>query len=182
MLFVISAPSGAGKTTIIRELLKVMPGLGFSVSAATRKKRVNEIDGKDYHFITPEEFNERIKNNEFAEYEEVHGNYYGTLKSEIEPYLNSGNHLIFDVDVKGAVSVKTLYPESVLIWIDVPVTELLNRLKNRNTESKEEIEKRSSRIRMEDAMKDRFDFRVDNSKGLDAAVEETKRIIEKYNK
>lgn len=182
MLFVISAPSGAGKTTIIKELLKSMPQLAFSVSATTRKRRENETDGKDYHFINMEEFSKKISNEEFAEYEEVHGNYYGTLKSEIEKFINGSKHLVFDVDVKGALSIKKLYPEAILVFIDVPVDELMMRLKNRNTESDAEIEKRASRIMLEIGMKNKFDHIVDNSTSLDEAVRATKEIIEKYNK
>ncbi len=178
MLFVISAPSGAGKTTIIRELFKKIPGLNFSVSATTRRKRERETKGKDYHFITLEEFNKLRDENEFAEFEEVHGNYYGTLKSEIRKCLESGGNLVFDLDVKGALSIKKLYPEAVSIFIDVPVDELIRRLKKRNTESGEEIEKRASRIKMEVEMKKEFDFVVDNSHGLEDAVNATAKIIE----
>jgi guanylate kinase len=182
MLFVISAPSGAGKTTIIKELFKIFPKLKFSISATTRKKRENETDGKDYHFISLEEFNKRKVNGEFIETEEVHGNYYGTLKSEVEPYVNSDNHLVFDVDVKGALSIKKLYPEAVTIFIDVPVDELLKRLKGRNTESEEDIQKRASRIKLEDSLKSQFDYTVDNSEGLTSAVKQAENIINKYNK
>ncbi|MBZ0203236.1 MAG: guanylate kinase [Ignavibacteria bacterium] len=186
MLFVISAPSGAGKTTIIRELFKKIPGLKFSVSATTRRKRDTETDGKDYHFITPEMFNKHIESNEFAEFEEVHGNFYGTLKSEISKYVDSGSsagNLVLDLDVKGALSIKKLYPEAVSIFIEVPVEELIRRLKNRKTESDEEIEKRTSRIKMEVEKKHEFDYVVDNSHGLEDAVNETAKIIkEKLNK
>lgn len=177
MLFVICAPSGAGKTTIIHELFKIIPDLAFSVSATTRSKRPAEIDGKDYHFITLDEFNRKKANDEFIETEEVHGNFYGTLKSETEPYLKSSKHMIFDVDVKGAVSIKNMYPEAITIFIDVPYEELVRRLKNRNTETPEQIEKRASRIKMEVEMKDRFDHIVDNSKGLKNAVNEVEKII-----
>lgn len=177
MLFVISAPSGAGKTTIIRELFKVLPELNFSVSATTRKKREYEIEGKDYHFLSVEEFNRRKDNHEFIETEEVHGNLYGTLKREVEPFLNGTSHLVFDVDVKGALSIKSFFPGAVLIFIDVPVDELIKRLKGRKTESDEEIKKRTSRIMMEIEEKPKFDHIVDNSKGLDEAVNEVKRII-----
>lgn len=182
MLFVISAPSGAGKTTIIKELFKSMPNLAFSVSATTRKKRENEAEGKDYYFLKTEEFIKKIGNNEFAEYEEVHGNLYGTLRSEIEKFANSNKHLIFDIEVKGALSIKKLYPKAVLIFIDVLEVVLMERLRNRNTETEEQIEKRASRIRMEIEMKEKFDHIVDNSKGLDEAVKKTKEILEKYNK
>jgi guanylate kinase len=182
MLFVISAPSGAGKTTIIRELFKSLPNLVFSVSATTREKRENETEGKDYYFLSENEFEQKVLNNEFAEYEEVHGKMYGTLRSEIEKYTHSNKHLIFDIEVKGALSIKKLYPDAVLRFIDVPVEELLKRLRKRNTETQEQIEKRASRIRMEVDMKEKFDYVIDNSKGLDDAVSSTKRIIEKYNK
>ncbi len=180
MLFVICAPSGAGKTTIIHELFKIFPELAFSVSATTRSKRPKETDGKDYHFISMDAFLTKKANNEFIETEEVHGNFYGTLKSETEPFLKSNKHMIFDVDVKGAVSIKNMYPEAVTIFIDVPYEELIRRLKNRNTETEEQIEKRASRIKMEVEMKNRFDYIVDNSKGLDSAVKETEKIIKKY--
>jgi guanylate kinase len=182
MLFVVSAPSGAGKTTIIRELFKTHPELVFSISATTRKKRPSEVDGKDYHYISLEEFNRKKELGEFAEFEEVHGNYYGTLKSEIEPFLNSSRHLVFDLDVKGALSIKKLYPDAVMIFIDVPEEILLERLKNRNTETEAEIEKRASRIKLEVGQKSAFTHFVDNSKGLENAVRQTEEIIEKYNK
>ncbi len=182
MLFVISAPSGAGKTTIIKELFKIFPDLKFSVSATTRRKRENETDGKDYHFISLEEFNRRKASGEFIETEEVHGNYYGTLKNEIEPYINSESHLVFDVDVKGALSIKKLYLEAVTIFIDVPVDELIKRLKGRNTETDEDIQKRASRIKLEVEMKSQFDYIVDNSEGLEQGVKQAENIINKYNK
>ncbi len=180
MLFVICASSGAGKTTIIRELFKQIPGINFSVSATTRNKRPGETDGKDYFFLTKEEFGQKKSNNEFIETEEVHGNYYGTLKSQAEPYLSSKDIMIFDVDVKGAFSIKKMYPESVLVFIDVPYEELVRRLKSRNTETAEEIEKRSSRMKMEASMKNNFDHVVDNTRGVEYAVEELKKLILHY--
>jgi guanylate kinase len=182
MLFVICASSGAGKTTIIRELFKKFPEITFSVSATTRKKRPKETEGKDYHFISLEEFNKRKANNEFIETEEVHGNFYGTLKSEAEPFLNSNDIMILDVDVKGALNIKSMYPEAITVFIDVPFEELVRRLRNRNTETEEEIQKRSSRIKMEAELKDKFDYIVDNSRGLETAVTETEKIINKYIK
>jgi len=184
MLIVISAPSGAGKTTIIKELLREVPELKFSVSATTRKIREGEKHGKDYYFLTEGEFDEKIRAGEFAEWESVHTNCYGTLKSEIEKYLNSKHHLVFDVDVKGALSLKKLYPEAVMIYIDVPTKQLLERLKKRNTESVEEIKKRYERIELEIKEKEHFDYVVDKSDkphGLKIAVNDLKKIINKYN-
>ncbi len=177
MLFVICAPSGAGKTTIIKELFGRIPNLSFSVSATTRKKRTGETEGKDYHYLSLDEFNKRKANGEFIETEEVHGNYYGTLKSETEPFLKINNNMIFDVDVKGALSIKKMYPEAVSIFIDVPFDVLLRRLKNRNTETEEEIEKRVSRIKLEVELKNQFDHIVNNSNGLSNAVQEIEIII-----
>lgn len=182
MLFVISGPSGAGKTTIIKELFRNVADLAFSVSATTRKQREGEIQDKDYHFLTMEEFNDKKRKGEFVEFEEVFGNYYGTLKSEVEKYLNSTSHLIFDVDVNGALSIKKIYGDAVTIFIDVPEDELIKRLKSRNTESEEEIEKRALRIKMEIQQKSKFDYAVDNSKGVENAVNEIRKIINKYTK
>jgi len=182
MLFVISGPSGAGKTSIIRELFKNIPGLAFSVSATTRKQREGETQGKDYYFLTLQEFKDKMDRGEFVEYEEVFGNYYGTLKSEVEKYLNGSKHLIFDIDVNGALSIKKIYPEAVTVFIDVPVEELIKRLKSRNTESAEEIEKRASRIKLEIDKKPKFDQVVDNTDGIEKAVNEIKEIINKYTK
>ncbi len=146
MILVITASSGAGKTTILRELFKIFPDLQFSVSASTREKRNNETEGKDYYFITKEEFQNKINNDEFVEWEEVHGNYYGTLKTEIEKFLSNTQDLILDVDVKGALSIKNLYPDAHVFFIDVPKEELLRRLKGRKTETEEQINKRAARI------------------------------------
>lgn len=182
MLFVICASSGAGKTTIIRELFKKFPEISFSVSATTRKKRPGETNGKDYFYLTKEEFETKKQNVEFIETEEVHGNFYGTLKSEVEPFLNSKEIMILDVDVKGALNIKELYKEAVTVFIDVPYDVLLSRLKNRNTETDAEIAKRASRIKMESEMKDRFDYIVDNSRGIENAVEDLEKIISEYKK
>jgi len=184
MLFVISAPSGAGKTTIIRELFRVNPKLKFSVSATTRAKRQGETDGRDYYFLSDDEFNNKLKSGDFIEWETVHSKRYGTLKSEIEKYINGNEHLVFDVDVKGALSIKKLYPDAVMVFIDVPVEQLLKRLMKRNTESVEQIKKRSDRIEMEIKQKENFDYVVDNCdkpSGIQDAVNELNKIINKYN-
>jgi len=184
MLFVISAPSGAGKTTIIRELFKVNPDLKFSVSATTRTIRYGETDGKDYYFLSDEEFDKKLNSGGFVEWETVHGKRYGTLRSEIEKYIKGNEHLVFDVDVNGALSIKKLYPDAVMLFIDVPVEQLYKRLKKRNTETEEEIKKRIERIEIEIKEKDKFDYVVDNKDdpgGIQNAVNELNKIITKYN-
>lgn len=181
MLFVISAPSGAGKTTVIKEMFNVLPDLAFSVSATTREKRNDEIDGKDYYFIKKEEFDKKVGNNEFVEWEEVHGHLYGTLKSELKK--GETHDIIFDVDVIGALSIKKLYPQAVTIFIDAPRVEMIDRLKRRRTEDEEEIKKRIARIDMELEFKKDFDYTVLNKsseEGVKKAVEEIIKIINKY--
>src|SRR5512147_2434897 len=134
-LIVISAPSGSGKTTIAREVMHQIPGIEFSVSATTRPKRVTEEDGRDYFFLTREEFRRRVDAGEFAEWEEIYGDFYGTLRSEIDRALAQGERMLFDVDVKGGLSIKRLYPEALLIFIEPPSVEILHeRLRNRKTE------------------------------------------------
>jgi guanylate kinase len=185
MILVITAPSGAGKTTILRELLKIFPDLNFSVSAATRKKRDNETEGKDYYFISEEEFRSKINNDEFVEWEEVHGNYYGTLKSEIEKFQKNSRDLFLDVDVKGALSIKKLFPDAHVFFINVPKEELIRRLKGRKTETEEQINKRAERIEFESGLKDKFDYVIDNNStpgGLKKAIEEISEIINKIKK
>ena len=181
MLFVISAPSGAGKTTIIRELFKLLPDLRFSVSATTREKRPDETNGKDYYFITKQEFDRKSKKGDFIEWEEVHGNFYGTLKSEVEKYMKdprSGEYdMVFDVDVKGAISIKKLYPESVTIFIDAPKEDLLKRLKDRKTESEEAINRRLERIKLELTFKNKFDHVVLNKSGSEGMKNAVNKII-----
>lgn len=182
MLFVISAPSGAGKTTIIRELFNILPGLRFSVSATTRPRRKIEKEGKDYYFITKEDFEDKVKKGEFVEWEEVHGNLYGTLKSEIEKTINSPLDIVFDVDVKGALNIKKLFPKAVSIFLDAPEEELKSRLWKRSTETEEEIKKRLTRLELELTYKNSFDYLVQNNSsqgGVKNAVEEIVKIITK---
>ncbi|MEM8894586.1 MAG: guanylate kinase, partial [Bacteroidota bacterium] len=140
---IFSAPSGSGKTTIVHHLTKVFPNLGFSISASTRDKRGRtEENGKDYYFLNPEEFKAKIDNDEFIEWEEVYeGNYYGTLKSEIQRIWDGGNHVIFDVDVKGGINLKNYFGDDALaIFVKVPDIEVLQqRLKDRNTETDDSL-------------------------------------------
>jgi guanylate kinase len=186
MLFVISAPSGAGKTTIIRKLFKLLPELMFSVSATTREKRPDETNGKDYYFLSEKDFNQKVAKGDFIEWEEVHGNLYGTLKSDVENYMENlstaGSDIVFDVDVKGALSIKKLYPESVTIFIDASKEDLLKRLKGRKTEPEEAIKKRLKRIELELKFKNKFDnvvFNKTGPEGIESAVREIVSIIKK---
>jgi len=178
-LFVFSATSGSGKTTIVKEVLNSFPNFVFSISATTRKKRPNEKDGVDYFFITEKEFLERIEKNKFVEWEKFYDYYYGTLKSQIDDNIKNGRHTVFEVDVKGAISIKKYYPEAVLIFIAPPsIEELKQRLIKRNTETEEDLKKRIERAEMELSFKDKFDYVVSNS-DLEFAKKEVKKIIEK---
>ncbi len=137
---VLSAPSGGGKTTIARALLKRRPDLGYSVSCTTRSPRPGEVDGRDYYFLSRAEFLRRRESGDFAESAEVHGNLYGTLKSEIRRVLASGQHVVMDIDVQGAVQLVRAFPETVTIFVLPPSGDvLLDRLKARNTESTSEL-------------------------------------------
>jgi len=173
-LFIFSAPSGSGKTTIVQHLLKQDLKLEFSISATSRAKRVNETDGKDYHFLSTEEFKAKISNNEFLEWEEVYKDcFYGTLKSEVERIREEGNNVIFDVDVVGGTNIKKFYKEEALaIFIQPPsIEELENRLRNRNTDLDEVIAKRVEKFKFELAYADQFDKVIVNDKLKDAFVE-----------
>jgi len=179
-LVVISAPSGAGKTTIAHAMLAAFPSLSFSVSATTRPQRENETEGKDYFFLSRAEFERRVAAGEFAEWEEIYGNLYGTLKSEISRAAKERHHLLFDVDVKGALSLKRLYPEALLIFIRPPSIEvLIKRLRDRKTEDEETFARRMERVAMEMTKADQFD-RVCVNDDLERAIAEAKNIIEQY--
>ncbi len=179
-LIVISAPSGTGKTSVIKEILKQFSDkLTFSISATTRKKRSNETNGVEYYFLTVEEFKKKIENDEFIEWEEIYGDYYGTLKSEVQRAFNEGKHILFELDVKGSLKLKKLYPESILIFIVPPsIEELEKRLKKRNTETQESLQKRIDRAKMELEQARYFDYKVENY-DLNQAIEGTRKIIEK---
>lgn len=155
------APSGSGKTTLVRHLLSVHENLGFSISACTRDKRGrNEVHGKDYYFLSIEEFQEKIRENAFVEWEEVYpGGYYGTLKSEVERLWSEGKNVIFDVDVKGGLKLKEYFGENALaIFVKVPsLEELENRLRSRGTETEESLSKRLYKVKFEMSFQDRFD-------------------------
>ena len=151
-LIVITAPSGAGKTSIVHKLLTFHKNYAFSISATTREKRVGELDGKDYYFLSSSEFQKRVSNREFVEYQEVYpGMFYGTLRSEIERLWEERKVVLFDIDVKGAENLKKEFGnDAFVIFIKPPSKEsLINRLKNRNTESADSLNKRIKRAEEE---------------------------------
>ena len=178
-LIVISAPSGCGKTTIAKAILAKYPMMLFSVSATTRPIRPGEINGKDYFFLTRQEFEDRIGIGDLVEWEEIYGNYYGTLKSEIRRALDHSYSMMFDVDVKGALSIRRHFPnDSVLIFIKPPSMEVLKkRLENRKTENPETLKRRLDRVPMELKQDSQFDFQVVND-DLEKAVVEVDEIVQ----
>lgn len=183
-LIVVSAPSGSGKTTIAKKILERFPFMKFSVSATTRPKRNGEIDGKDYFFLSREEFEKKIQNGELLEWEEIYGNYYGTLKSVVENALKNGDVLVFDVDVNGALSIKKKFPDdSILIFIKPPNIETLKeRLKRRKTESEEQIKKRLERVPMELEKAKYFDYIFVNDNLEDTIKSVTRAIFDEIEK
>lgn len=179
---VITAPSGAGKTTLVKLLLEDRDDLQFSVSACTREKRDFEVDGKDYHFLSPAEFKNKLSEDAFVEWEEVYEDmFYGTLKSELERIWENNKSVIFDIDVKGAVNIKEQLGEQVLtIFIKPPSKEeLYNRLKGRGTETEETIKKRFDRSVLELAFEKNFDIVIVNDK-LPIAFEELCTVVDAF--
>ncbi len=183
-IIVFSAPSGAGKTTIVRRLMAALPdALSFSISACTRDRRGRaEIDGKDYHFLSVAEFQEKIRHDEFVEWEEVYeGAFYGTLKSEIERIWASGRHAILDVDVKGGLSIKQFYQDRALaVFVRPPSIEVLaQRLTARATDSTSSISSRVYKATFELAFEDKFDVAVVND-DLETAVAQAERLVRDF--
>ncbi len=176
-LFIISGSSGVGKGTIIKEFLKRHPEFRLSVSCTTRTKREGEIHGKNYFFLTEEEFKKCINNNEFLEWAEFSGNRYGTKREFVENCLKNNENLILEIDTKGALNVKKLMPESVLIFIVPPSTEELEkRLRGRHTETEEAIQKRLASIKSELENSKYFDYQVINDT-VENAVKKLEEIL-----
>ena len=183
-LLIFSAPSGAGKTTVVKHLLTKNFKLEFSISATNRPMRPNEIDGKDYHFLSNDEFQSRISKDDFLEWEEVYkGCFYGTLKSEVDRITEKGNNVIFDVDVVGGLNIKKFYEDKALaVFIQPPsVEELENRLRGRSTESEEVISNRVDKFIYELSYAKRFDTIIVNDK-LEDALNEAEEILAKFLK
>lgn len=182
-LIVFSAPSGSGKTTIVQHLLKQKElNLEFSISATSREPRGNEVDGKDYYFLSLADFKKKIKNDEFLEWEEVYrDNFYGTLKSEIERIWSHGKHVIFDIDVVGGLDIKNIYPERTLaVFVKPPsIEELKIRLKKRKTETPDKINMRVAKASIELATAPQFDFIIENN-NLEVALKESYDLVATY--
>lgn len=176
IIFVISAPSGTGKTTICERLLKSLPNLKMSISHTTRKPRISERDGVDYYFIDKTKFKEMINNNDFIEWAEVYGNFYGTSKNIINELLNSGNDILLDIDTQGAKNIKKIYPESVLILILPPSIEELKRRLSKRKEKFNIIKSRLDRVADEIIQYELYDYLVIND-NLEKALNEIMCII-----
>ncbi|UYZ62864.1 guanylate kinase [Hymenobacter weizhouensis] len=178
-----SAPSGAGKTTIVRRLLERIPELSFSISACTRDKRGRtEVNGKDYYFISVQEFQEKIRRDDFVEWEEVYeGAFYGTLKSEIERIWESGHHAVLDVDVKGGLSIKEFYKDRALaVFVKPPSLQVLEqRLRHRATDSDASISARLYKANFELTFEDRFDVTIVND-DLDRAIDQAEKLVREF--
>ena len=181
-IIVFSGPSGGGKTTIVKEILKTFPDIVFSISTTTRPRRKIEKDGVEYFFISESEFLKKIKNNEFIEWEKFYDYYYGTYKSFVGGNIVVGKPVLLELDVKGALTIKRLYPYAHLIYISPPsFEELERRLRQRQTESESDFVKRIDRAKMELSLKDKFDYVVENI-NLDAAIAEAKSLVRKILK
>lgn len=182
-LIVFSAPSGSGKTTIVRHLLGIEKlNLDFSISATSRAPRGNEVDGKDYYFLSLHDFKNHIKKGDFLEWEEVYrDNFYGTLKSEVERIWAKGKHVIFDIDVAGGLRIKKKFPEQTLaVFVKPPsVDELKIRLKKRKTEPEDKINMRIAKASVELATAPQFDKIIKNY-DLDTALEEAEKLVDEF--
>lgn len=183
-LIIVSAPSGAGKSTIVRHLLNTFPDFAFSVSATSRPIRKGEVDGREYFFMTSDEFRKKIESGELLEWQEVYpGSFYGTLKSEVDRMLKNGQVPVFDVDVVGGLNIKKMYGEKALaIFVQPPsLHELENRLRNRGTESEESLQKRIAKAAWEMEFAPKFDVIVINDL-LETAFASAKKAVSGFLK
>lgn len=181
-LIIFSAPSGAGKTTIVKHLLEKFPALCFSISATTREARGDEQHEKDYYFISQESFLHKVAHQEFVEFEEVYnGTFYGTLRSEIERIWNSGKHVIFDIDVEGGLRLKRKYEEdAIAIFVQPPSLEVLKeRLSGRGTDSAEKLQERFIKAEKELTYADKFDVVLKNF-DLEVACKEAEKLVSDF--
>lgn len=179
-IFVISAPSGTGKTTVIGEVLKQRKSLDLIISTTTRSPRGSEKDGVDYHFVDHDTFKDMIKKGSFFEWAEVHGQYYGTPKKDVEKGLAENKRVMLDIDTKGAQEVKKRYPKAVLIFLVPPsFDELVRRLESRGTNTKDDIEHRVANAREEMVRRHEYDYQVVND-NIDDAVSEVLEIIDHH--
>ena len=177
LLIVVSGASGTGKGTVCKKLLEDMPKISYSVSATTRAARPGETDGKEYYFLSRAEFEERISKNDFLEYAEVYGNYYGTPLNEIETRINSGESILLEIDTQGALKVKDRCPEGVFIFLLPPsLSELRKRIEGRGTETPEVLEKRFNAALEEISVGKKYDYVVVNDE-VEKAVEKIKAVI-----
>ncbi len=178
-IFVVSGPSGAGKGTLIRALLRKVPDISYSVSVTTRKRREGEEEGKDYFFVSEEEFKRMIENEELLEWAYVHNHWYGTPKKWVEDLISQGRDVLLELDVQGAIRVKEMFPESVLVFIKPPSRKsLIDRLKKRSTENEQEMKVRLETAEKELTMEDAYDYCIVND-DVDTATGELVKIVQK---
>lgn len=179
-IFIVSGVAGSGKGSVL-SAIKNNPEYNFSISCTTRKPRINEIDGKDYHFLSKYDFQRAINNNDFLEWEKVHTDYYGTRKQDFEDLLKEDKIIFLELDVKGGLNIKKLYNNVILIFIDPPSIDIcLERLSARNTEDKDSLEIRKSRYSMEIEASKNYDYHIINN-DLATAQKELLQIIKKYS-
>ena len=181
-LFVISGPSGAGKGTLVSLIRQIRPDLGLTISATTRSPREGEQEGVNYYFLSDKEFSQRVDNGEFVEWANVHGHKYGTLVSEVRNKLDSGSSLILEIDVQGALHVKELFSDAVLIFIAPPsLDELKRRLIGRGTESEDAVKLRLANAETELSLAQQYDVTIVND-NLDVAAQQLATTIKSYEK
>lgn len=179
---IFSAPSGSGKTTIVKHLLTKFPGLQFSISATTRVPRNNEVDGKDYYFLKPDDFRKKIKDEQLLEWEEVYENtFYGTLQDEVNRIWSSGNHVVFDVDVKGGLTLKQkLGAKALAVFVKVSDIKILEeRLKERGSESAESLKKRIDKAKYESSFENKFDVSLVND-NLESVLRKAEFLVSEF--